>query len=192
MQIILASGSPRRKEILEQVGIPFSISISQKEEKITKSEPEDVVKELSYRKAKDASERIEDNGIIIGADTIVVQSDHILGKPKDKEHAVQMLCNLQGGCHSVYTGVSVLKKIEGRLEKEIIFSVETKVFIAAMTEDEILAYVETGEPMDKAGAYAIQGRFASYITKIDGDYYNVVGLPIAPLYAVLKEEGCIV
>lgn len=191
MKIILASGSPRRKEILEQVGISFSICVSQKEEKITKSNPKDIVKELSLLKASDVVEKIEEDAVIIGADTIVVHDGNILGKPKNKEHALQMLQTLQDDFHSVYTGVSLLKKVNGKIEKEIVFSVETKVFVTPMTEQEMIAYIETEEPMDKAGGYAIQGRFAPYILKIDGDYYNVVGLPIAPLYEVLKEEGCL-
>lgn len=191
MEIILASGSPRRKEILEQVGISFSVLVSQKEEIITKIEPQDVVKELSLIKATDVAKRIEYDAMIIGADTVVAYEKRILGKPKNEKDAIAMIESLQGREHSVFTGVSMLKKKNGKIEKEISFSVETKVKVVSMSKEEIRAYVKTKEPMDKAGAYAIQGRFASYISSLHGDYYNVVGLPISPIYEILKEEDCL-
>lgn len=191
--IILASGSPRRKEILEQVGIPFTVQASNKEEIITESEPVNIVKDLASMKANDIAEKAKVNDVIIGCDTIVAYNNQIMGKPKDEEDAKRMLQLLQDDVHEVFTGVSVIIKMiadDGSVcDKEINFAVETKVYVNAMTEEQIEAYVETKEPMDKAGAYAVQGKFAAHIKKLDGDYYNVVGLPISRLYDVLLEEG---
>lgn len=191
--IILASGSPRRKEILEQVGIPFTVQVSNKEEIITESEPVNIVKGLASMKANDIAEKAKVNDVIIGCDTIVAYNNQIMGKPKDEEDAKRMLQLLQDDVHEVFTGVSVIIKMiadDGSVcDKEINFAVETKVYVNAMTEEQIEAYVATKEPMDKAGAYAVQGKFAAHIKKLDGDYYNVVGLPISRLYDVLLEEG---
>ncbi len=190
MKIILASGSPRRREILEQVGIEYEVKPSDKEEVITSTNPEAVVKELALMKALDISGKEAGDVVIIGADTVVAFENQILGKPKDEDHAVQMIKNLAGKTHFVYTGVAIIKKEQG---DEVIknFSVGTKVFVAPMTEEEIRAYVATKEPMDKAGAYAIQGKFAPYILGLEGDYYNVVGFPIAQICKVLKELGIV-
>ena len=191
-KVVLASNSPRRKEILAQVGIEFVVVPSDKEEVITKENPVDVVKELSRMKAADVAEKVADQAIIIGADTIVVKDGQILGKPKDTEDAKQTLTMLQNGAHSVYTGVTVLVKTrseEGYDIKEIQFAEETKVNLYPMTEEQITEYIDTKEPMDKAGSYAIQGRFAVYIRGIEGDYYNVVGFPIARFYQELKKAG---
>lgn len=191
--IILASGSPRRKEILEQVGIPFTVQASNKEEVITENEPVNVVKGLASMKANDVAENAKINDVIIGCDTIVAYNNQIMGKPKNEEDAKLMLQLLQDDVHEVFTGVSVIIKMaaeDGSIcDKEINFAVETKVYVNAMSEEQIEAYVATKEPMDKAGAYAVQGKFAVHIKKLDGDYYNVVGLPISKLYDVLLEEG---
>ncbi len=189
-RIILASGSPRRRELLEQIGIEFEIAVSNKEEKYTKTKPADIVKELAYQKAENvASDQKEElkNTIIIGADTIVVQDDEILGKPRDKEDAYRMLQNIQGREHQVFTGTAVISYDKNGTESVSIHAVETKVFVNTMDPDEIKGYIETGEPMDKAGAYGIQGRFAAYIDKIEGDYYNVVGLPVSYVYQQIKK-----
>ena len=188
-RIILASGSPRRKELFEQIGVKFEIKTSEKEEIITSSNPKDVVKELSFMKAQDVAEGIEGPAIVIGADTVVAYDGKILGKPKDKEDAVRMISSFAGDEHFVYTGVCILIKEADGSVREISFAEGTKVFVYGMTEQEILNYVESGEPMDKAGAYAIQGRFAPYIKEIEGDYYNIVGFPIAGIYQRLKEAG---
>lgn len=191
--IILASGSPRRKEILEQVGIPFTVQASNKEEVITENEPVNIVKGLASMKANDIAEKAKINDVIIGCDTIVAYNNQIMGKPKSEEDAKRMLQLLQNDVHEVYTGVSVIIKMEtddgSVCDKEINFAVETKVYVNAMNEAQIESYVATKEPMDKAGAYAVQGKFAVHIKKLDGDYYNVVGLPISRLYDVLLEEG---
>lgn len=183
-RIILASASPRRKELLEQIGLTFEVTVSNVPEVITKSEPSEVVEELSAQKAKAAAQAQMKEGaaIVIGADTIVCQDGKIMGKPKDKEDAAKMLKRLAGNTHSVFTGVTV---IEGGVTVRT-FSCETKVRVYPMTEQEIWDYIETGEPMDKAGAYGIQGRFAAWIEGIEGDYNNVVGLPVSALWQVLK------
>lgn len=196
-RIILGSASPRRRELLSQIGVEFEVRVSDKEEIYKSSIPEEIVKELSLMKAEnvasDLLENIADGSIkdtvVIGADTIVVLDDEILGKPLDEKDAVRMLTRLQGREHWVYTGVAVLDfGPEG--EKTVInYPVGTKVYVNAMTEDEIRAYVATKDPLDKAGAYGIQGRFAAYIDRIDGDYYNVVGLPVSRVYRTLRECG---
>ena len=127
--------------------------------------------------------------VIIGADTIVVLDEEILGKPADEEDAVRMLTRLQGREHRVYTGVAVLDFGPDGEKTVINYPVGTKVYVNAMTEDEIRVYVATKDPLDKAGAYGIQGRFAAYIDRIDGDYYNVVGLPVSRVYRTLRECG---
>lgn len=186
MKIILASGSPRRREILDQVGIKYEVKPSNKEEIITSTNPALVVKELSLMKASDIATGEEKDCVIIGADTVVSSDNKILGKPKDEEDAVRMITNLCGRAHSVFTGVTIIKQINGKQELKN-FYVETKVKVLEMSEQEIRAYVATREPMDKAGAYAIQGKFAPYIEGLEGDYYNVVGFPIASIVKALKE-----
>ena len=185
-RIVLASGSPRRRELLEQVGMKFDVVVSDVEEKVTKTLPGDVVCELSSQKAMAVYEMLEDreNILVIGADTVVSANNVILGKPKDFEDAVSMIKMLQDGEHSVYTGVTLV--IEGRCHT---FSEETKVKVYPMTEEQICAYVKTGEPMDKAGAYGIQGLFAAYVRGIDGDYNNVVGLPVGRICEYLRRIG---
>jgi septum formation protein len=193
-KIILASGSPRRRELLEQIGYTFEIVTSEKEEVYQSTEPQEIVKELALLKAKDVAEKIvSDRGedsdrLIIGADTVVTHQGKILGKPKDKEDAARMLEALQGDAHDVYTGVAVISYDEEGKEEVISHAVGTKVYVDPMTEEEIREYIATGEPMDKAGAYGIQGRFAAHISKIEGDYYNVVGLPVSYIYQVLREK----
>ena len=196
-RIILGSASPRRRELLSQIGVEFEVRVSDKEEIYKSSIPEEIVKELSLMKAEnvasDLLENIADGSIkdtvVIGADTIVVLDDEILGKPSDEEDAVCMLTRLQGREHWVYTGVAVLDFGPDGEKTVINYPVGTKVYVNAMTEDEIRAYVATKDPLDKAGAYGIQGRFAAYIDRIDGDYYNVVGLPVSRVYRTLMECG---
>lgn len=184
-RIILASASPRRRELLEQIGLKFEVKPSRCEEVITKTEPGEIVEELSYQKAADVAQDI-DEGIVIGSDTIVWQSGHVMGKPADQAAAKEMLCQIQGKKHSVFTGVTVIVKEQGQEQTHTFFR-ETKVEVYPMTEAEILRYIETGEPMDKAGAYGIQGAFAAYVKGIEGDYNTVVGLPVAALWQILKQ-----
>lgn len=192
-KVILASASPRRKELLRQIGIRYKVMPSNVEEKITKTLPEDVVQELSYQKAVDVCSRLQEQGeddfTVIGADTVVAFMNHIMGKPKDAADACEMLNGLQGNVHQVYTGVTLCFKQKGMPSMFHTFYERTDVSMYPMTPEEIEAYVATGEPMDKAGAYAIQGRCAAYIESICGDYNNVVGLPIGRLYQELKKRN---
>ena len=188
-QVILASGSPRRKELLELIGVEFKIITSNKEEVITSTNPEEVVKELSMMKAEDVAAGVEGPAIILGADTVVAHGGRILGKPKDPKDAINMIRSFAGDDHYVYTGVCIIRKEADGSIKRISFAEGTKVTVYPMTEEEIEQYVATNEPMDKAGAYAIQGLFAPYIKGIEGDYYNIVGFPIAGIYQRLKAEG---
>ena len=188
-QIVLASGSPRRKEILEQAGVVFRVCPSQIEEKITCSSPEEIVKELSFQKAIDIAGKTSVNSIIIGADTVVSYAGNILGKPKDELEAVNMIMNLQGHCHNVYTGVCIVVKHEDGSIDTRQFVENTKVQVADLTKEEAMEYSLTGEPLDKAGGYAIQGKFAKFIRGIEGDYYNVVGFPISRFRLEMKNLG---
>lgn len=187
-KIILASASPRRRELLEQGGIPFMVIPSQAEEKITMTQPGLAVEELSYLKCCDIYEKLDEDVVVIGADTVVASEDKILGKPSSKEDAVKMLQSLQGKAHEVYTGVTIMIR-EGEKKRKKTFHEKTKVVFYSMSEEEIRSYVDTGEPMDKAGAYGIQGKSAVFIKEISGDYNNVVGLPLARLYQELKNMG---
>lgn len=195
MKVYLASASPRRKELLRQVGLSFKVVPSMVEEKITKKEPDGVVEELSYQKAVDVCGRLAAEGkedfIVIGADTVVSAWGKILGKPADKEDAARMLKDLQGGSHQVYTGVTIAWKYKDMPPMYTTFSECTDVTMYSMTDEEIRRYVDSGEPMDKAGAYAIQGLCAAYIQGICGDYNNVVGLPVGRLCQELKKRGLI-
>jgi len=188
-QIVLASGSPRRKELLDLIGAEFKIITSNKEEIITSTNPEEVVKELSMMKAEDVVAGVEGPAVILGADTVVAHGGRILGKPKDKEDAFRMIRSFAGDDHYVYTGVCIIKKEADGSVKKISFAEGTKVTVYPMTDAEIERYISSGECDDKAGAYAIQGLFAPYIKGIEGDYYNIVGFPIAGIYQRLKAEG---
>ena len=183
-RIILASKSPRRRELLAQAGYEFDIVPSEKEEVMDGGTKEDIVIHLARVKADDVYGRFkEQNPIVIGADTIVVYEKEIFGKPKDEADAAHMLKILSGKTHEVMTGVSIMSD-----NKEISFCEITKVTFYEMTEQEIKEYISTGDPLDKAGAYGIQGIFAKYVKEIVGDYYNVVGLPIARIYQKIKNS----
>lgn len=186
-KIILASASPRRRELLAQAGFTFEVKVSQKEECYTSVTPDEIVKELSLMKAEDVAGQCEQkNVVVIGADTIVAFDGQILGKPADLEQAVEMIRSFQGKKHQVYTGVTVIEYDEQGEKSLKNHAIKTDVYVNPMTEEEILAYVREEEVLDKAGAYGIQGAFARHIEKIDGDYYNVVGLPISYIYECLK------
>lgn len=185
VRFVLASGSPRRKELLDLLGLEFEISSAHGEEIITKTQPADIVEELSQQKANEVADRFEeryknDTCVIIGADTIVAFENEIMGKPQDEEDAVRMLAQLAGNTHQVYTGVT-LAILENGERRSLTFHEKTDVCMYPMTKAQIQAYVATGEPSDKAGAYAIQGKCAAYIKGINGEYNNVVGLPVARL-----------
>ena len=184
-RMILASASPRRRELLSQIVIEHDVIPSKKDEILTKMHPANASEALSRGKALDVAKDIDDKAVIIGADTVVAYAGEILGKPKNEEDAFRMLHMLQGEEHEVYTGVTFVVKENGREYIES-FCESTKVMMYPASEEEIWAYIATGEPMDKAGAYGIQGRAAAFVKKIEGDYNNVVGLPIARLYQILK------
>lgn len=194
-RIILGSASPRRRELLEQIGVEFEVWTSDKEEVYHSTDPADVVCELAFMKAEHVAEEllekeggaVREDTAVIGADTVVVLDGRILGKPSDPEDAVRMLKSLQGRSHTVYTGVAVLVFDKDGEEQKNIHAEETRVFVSPMTEKEIRRYVDTNDSFDKAGAYGIQGCFASWIWRIEGDYYNVVGLPVSRVYRMLKD-----
>lgn len=172
--IILASASPRRKEILELDDLKFDVMPSDAQEITTKTAPNEVVMELASLKAKDIYKKSEKQSMIVGADTVVAYQGQILGKPTDKADAKRMLTMLSGQTHEVYTGVCVIE--DGKTKT---FYEETKVTFYEISDEQIDHYIKTGEPMDKAGSYGIQGKAAVFIKGIEGDYYNVVGFPIA-------------
>ena len=192
MNVILASASPRRKELLEKVGVVFCVNAAGGEEKITSENPEEVVQELSEAKAQNAAEQmkiqIEQDTLIIGADTLVAYNGQILGKPADEKEAAKTLAMLQGNTHQVYTGVTLLRK-QGNAWEKYTFAECTDVTFYPVSEKEIWEYVSTGDPMDKAGSYGIQGPFGIYVRGIRGDYNNVVGLPVARLFYEAKKHG---
>lgn len=195
--IILASGSPRRRDLLSQIGLTFTVSPAKGEEKITEDKPEEAVKQLASQKAQEVYLSYISEGKLpkgdtwfIGADTVVAYQNTILGKPKDEEDAFNMLHMLQGKGHQVHTGVCIIAvNGDGGVSMET-FCETTQVNLYSMTEENIREYIRTKEPMDKAGAYAIQGFFAQYIKGISGDYSNVVGLPVGRIGKRLREyEG---
>ena len=186
---ILASASPRRKELLERLGIDFEIIVSEANEG---SIPKDIpvklyVQELAMLKACAAARQVlkNKNARVIAADTVVTLDGEVLGKPKDGEDAFNMLKSLSGRCHEVYTGICVMRM---RDAKTVCRAVKTDVRFKELTDEKVRAYIATGEPMDKAGAYGIQGIGAVLVDGIDGDYFNVVGLPLAALSDVLENE----
>lgn len=193
LKIILASASPRRRELLGQVGIPFEVQVSNVAEETAASDPGLMVEELSCRKAEAVMRDLEDTEediLVIGADTVVAAEGRILGKPSSPESAADMLRDLSGKTHYVYTGVTLLYR-KGETKT---FYVERKTFhevtgvkVCPMSEEEINSYMATGECMDKAGAYGVQGIFARYVQGIEGDYNNIVGLPVGRLYQEAKE-----
>ena len=183
---MLASASPRRRELLENIGLKFSVDPAEiVEMQSHRYKPAGLAKALSLRKAKAVAPRHADS-IIIAADTLGVLDGVILGKPSDAGHARKMLAGLSGRCHSVITGFTV---IDTATERAVTRAVETKVYFRKISRAEIAAYVRTGEPLDKAGAYAIQGLGALLVERIEGDYYNVIGLPLSALAGVLRRFG---
>lgn len=185
MKIILASKSPRRKYLLELLNLQFEVQGSDIEETYSYSNPTDIVKYLASIKATDVAQHHND-AIIIGADTIVTLNGEILEKPLDQTHAFEMLKTLSDNTHEVYTGVSIIKKKDAKLE-EYVFYEQTKVTFAPLEDEEIHKYIATGSPMDKAGAYGIQDDWgAVFVKRIEGDYYNVVGLPLHSFYQHIK------
>ena len=184
-RLILASASPRRADLLSQIGLMFEIYPSNIPEITSKhnTSAEFVTQELALQKARSVAER-HTEGFVIGADTLVSLKDELLGKPKNMTHAQEMLTRLSGTCHEVVTGVAL---IDAKLNKEITWAETTQVYFRKLCPAEIDAYIETGEATDKAGAYGIQGRGAAFVKRIEGCYFNVVGLPLASLVEQLAE-----
>lgn len=180
MDIILASKSPRRRELMELMGLPFTVRVAQVDETMENLPPEEAVALLSRKKAEAARETLDE--IVIGADTIVVLDGKILGKPQDATDAFRMLKFLSGRRHQVMTGVTVLLGGQCVSVTEV-----TEVSFRTLTDGEILSYIASGDPMDKAGSYGIQSGGALFVDEIHGDYYNVVGLPVCRLHQILKE-----
>ena len=184
LTVVLASASPRRTELLEQGNIKHVVMPSHCEEVITSQVPSQVVEELSVQKAEDVYQQYETENtgdfLVIGSDTVVAADGKILGKPKDKEEAFQMISMLQGKAHQVYTGVTLLIKKDGKKIRKT-FHECSDVHVYPMCKEEIREYIATGEPMDKAGAYGIQGRGGLFVSSIEGDYFNVMGLPLCRL-----------
>lgn len=186
VKIVLASNSPRRKELLGLIFSEFEVCALDVDETVTSGTPPDkTVEQLAMKKAYAVAEKYPDC-VVIGSDTVVALDNEILGKPRDEAHAKEMLKMLSHRSHKVYTGVSVVWG--GNC---YFFSESTSVTFAKMSTEQIDAYVATGEPMDKAGAYGIQGKAALFISSISGDYYTVMGLPVCRLAALLHEIGLV-
>jgi len=184
--IILASSSPRRRELMNGLGLKYIVDVPAIDEAIPAGvSPEKAVQSLALKKAQAVAEKYSE-GLVIGADTVVVLDNKIMGKPADNEDALSMLLELQGRVHRVYTGVAVIDAMTGRTvcEKEL-----TYVEFGPFNKEDALSYIATGEPLGKAGSYAIQGLGAILVKSVSGDYYNVVGLPLFLLAKVLRSFG---
>jgi septum formation protein len=188
-RIILASSSPRRRELLRNLGFAFDVIQPSADETVSENEtPEDFVLRVSVEKASSVSGSLGEGAVVIGADTIVVVDGEILGKPEDPEEASSMLRKLSGKEHHVYTAFSIVRPKDEILHSEI---VDTSVRVKPLAASEIEGYIKTGEPMDKAGAYGIQGIGSFMVRGIEGSYSNVVGLPVEELLAALKKLGIV-
>ena len=199
MKFILASASPRRKELLEQIGMKFEVRVSEAEEITEATQPAEYVMELSFLKAEDVAGKIpvmydargvNQDFVVIGSDTVVAAEGEILGKPKDKDDARRMISMLSGKTHQVYTGVTLMIFKEERMTRETFYE-KTDVTFYEMTEKQIEDYINSPEPYDKAGAYAIQGLCSAYIKGINGDYASVVGLPVSRICYELTKHGIV-
>lgn len=198
-KIILGSASPRRRELLQQIGLSFMVLPSDCDEQVTSTVPAEIVQELSQQKAMDVFDKVANGwagkvnaaeALIIGADTIVALEGEVLGKPHSKENAISMLNHLQGKTHQVYTSVSFIWDEQGKLMTHTFFE-KTDVEVLPMTEQEILYYVGLDTCMDKAGSYGIQNEFACFVKGISGDYNSVVGLPVGRVYQELQRLSLI-
>lgn len=187
-KVILASASTRRKDLLAQVGVDCEVQVSDIDENIDAEEPGALVEALASAKATNIADQQEGDFVVIGADTVVVKDGEVYGKPSNEEEATKMLTSLQGDRHEVYTGVTLISVAggEGLIDT---FHVRTIVDMMPMSEAQIKAYIKSGEPMDKAGGYGIQGKGAAYIRDVAGDFFNVVGLPISTVLSHLESMG---
>ena len=185
MDIVLASGSPRRRELLTQMGLDYRVVVSDADETVDPSlSPAEQVREISQRKARAVADRVGDDALIIAADTVVALDGSVMGKPHSQAEAVDMLTRLSGNTHTVYTGFTVCQG-----SRHFTASEATDVTFRELAPEEIAAYVATGEPMDKAGAYGIQGKGSLLVRAIHGDYFNVMGLPVCALGQALADFG---
>ncbi len=189
--MILASASPRRSELLKQAGFSFTIVPSTTEETRTEVSPSQLVEDLAFQKANDVYETVKGNYtdqdfMVIGADTIVYYDGEVLGKPADAQEAFDMLKLLSDRTHQVYTGLAIILRKENEKQVHLLHE-RTDVTFYPISDEELKDYITTGDPLDKAGAYGIQGTFAVHVKEIKGDYNNVVGLPIARLYQTLRQ-----
>lgn len=187
MRIILASGSPRRKELASRITKNFEVIVSNANESFQEGLTiEEQSKRIAYLKAKTVFDETEGNRIVIGSDTMVIKDGKIYGKPKDRQEAFQMISELQNNIHEVITSLCILIEKNGEKEEYIDYDI-SKVYISAMNSEEIQEWINTGKAMDKAGAYAIQEEFSKFIEKIDGNYDTIVGLPTYKVYRILKQ-----
>ena len=187
-RLILASASPRRRELVRLLGMPYQIVPAAGEEQAVSALPWETVEQLSAQKAMEVGRKYP-GCLVLGADTVVSFGNEIFGKPADEADAYRMLYLLQGNTHQVYTGVTLFRVDSSGAEEVHTFHEKTDVEVYPMSDGEIWAYIRTGEPMDKAGAYGIQGSFCLHVKGIRGDYQNVVGLPVSRLYHEMKKLG---
>lgn len=191
-KLILASGSERRRELLTMCGYEYEIEVSRADEHIDEPDPAEYVARLAERKAEEVYRRLTREGgrcaegsiAVLGADTVVLDEGDIIGKPKDEADAKRILSRLSGKTHTVYTGVAVVTAEDTRTG-----TAQTQVTFETLSEEEIDRYIATGEPLDKAGAYGIQGPFGMFVREISGNYFTVIGLPLPMAYQMLKEAG---
>ncbi|WP_373898949.1 Maf-like protein [Haloimpatiens sp. FM7315] len=188
MQLVLASASPRRKELLSRITENFKVIVSEFDESTIffKGKIEDYVMELAKGKALDVSLGLNKNQFVIGCDTVVALNGKVLGKPQNYEEAYSMLRNLSGKWHEVYSGIAIVDNTSNKILTDYVC---TKVKFSDITDKEIKKYINTGEPMDKAGAYGIQGFGGLFVERIDGCFYNVVGLPLNRLVSMMRNMG---
>jgi len=185
MRVVLASASPRRLELLKMMGVAdFAVIPAKHEMEAGDLPPAEAVQQIAFGKAEEVARKCGEEDVFIAADTLVYLDGAPLGKPHDRGDARRMLQQLSGRGHSVFTGVAVIYG-----ERELVSHEETRVFFRRLSPDEIERYVDTGEPMDKAGSYGAQGRGAAFIERVEGDFWNVVGLPLCHLDGMLKEIG---
>ena len=184
---VLASKSPRRKELLENIGMEFTVKVSDFDENTVSRElsPDLYVQELAMFKAMSLVKEVASDTLIIGADTVVIHNDEILGKPYGRTDAINMLKQLSGDVHHVYTGVCVVRSDDA---KAVASCVKTEVYFRNLSDEEIEYYVDTYKPFDKAGGYGIQEYAGVFVESIDGDYFNIVGLPVCKLNQIIKDE----
>ena len=187
MNIILASGSARRKELLEMMGLKFDVIVSNCDENFEEGlSIEEQSKRLAYIKAKAVFDETDGDRIVIGSDTMVIKGDTIYGKPKDREDAIQMLKDLQDNKHEAITSICVISQINGKYTETVDYDV-ADVYFKKMTDEEIEKWVDSGNAYDKAGGYAVQSEFGVHIEKINGNFFTVMGLPIHKLYDIIKQ-----